>query len=144
VAAVNKNTIVVLNSGGPVVMPWLNSVAGVFANWYPGQEVGNAMAALIFGTADPSGKLPVTFPSSLSQVPAQTTAQWPGTSAGVNYSEGVNIGYRWYQSQNINPAFPFGFGLSYTKFSFSNLSVGAFNASGNATVTATMTNTGSV
>ncbi|WP_307846183.1 glycoside hydrolase family 3 C-terminal domain-containing protein [Actinospica durhamensis] len=144
VAAVNKNTIVVVDSGGPVVMPWLSSVAGVFANWYPGQEVGNAMAALIFGTADPSGKLPVTFPTSLSQVPAQTTAQWPGTSAGVSFSEGVNIGYRWYQSQNITPAFAFGFGLSYTKFSFSNLSVGAFNADGNATVTATVTNTGSV
>ncbi len=143
VAAANPNTIVVLNSGGPVVMPWLNSVAGVFANWYPGQEVGNAMAALIFGTANPSGKLPVTFPSSLSQVPAQTQAQWPGTSTGVSYSEGVKIGYRWYQSQNITPAFPFGFGLSYTTFSFSNLNVGAFNANGTATVTATVTNTGS-
>jgi len=134
----------VVNSGSPVVMPWLNSVAGVFENWYPGQEVGNAMAALIFGTVDPSGKLPVTFPSSLSQVPAQTTAQWPGTATGVNYSEGVDIGYRWYQSANITPAFSFGYGLSYTKFSFSNLSVGAFNANGTATVTATMTNTGSV
>jgi hypothetical protein len=143
VAAANPNTIVVLNSGGPVVMPWLNSVAGVFANWYPGQEVGNAMAALIFGTVNPSGKLPVTFPASLSQVPAQTTAQWPGTSTGVSYSEGVKIGYRWYQSQNITPAFPFGFGLSYTTFSFSNLSVGAFSANGQATVTATVTNTGS-
>jgi beta-glucosidase len=143
VAAANPNTIVVLNSGGPVVMPWLNSVAGVFANWYPGQAVGNAMAALIFGTANPSGKLPLTFPSSLSQVPAQTQAQWPGTSTGVTYSEGVKIGYRWYQAQNITPAFPFGFGLSYTNFSFSNLSVGAFNANGTATVTATVTNTGS-
>ncbi len=88
------------------------------------------MAALIFGTVNPSGKLPVTFPSSLSQVPAQTTAQWPGTSTGVIYSEGVKIGYRWYQSQNITPAFPFGYGLSYTNFSFSNLNVGAFNANG--------------
>jgi len=143
VAAANPNTIVVLNSGGPVVMPWLNSVAGVFANWYPGQGVGSAMAALIFGTANPSGKLPVTFPSSLSQVPAQTTAQWPGTATGPIYSEGVDIGYRWYQAKNITPAFPFGFGLSYTNFSFSNLSVGAFNADGTATVTATVTNTGS-
>ncbi len=144
VAAANPNTIVVINSGGPVVMPWLNSVAGVFANWYGGGETGAAMAALIFGTVDPSGKLPVTFPSSLSQVPAQTTAQWPGTSTGVTYSEGVDIGYRWYQSQNITPLFPFGYGLSYTKFSFSNLNVGAFNANGKATVTATITNTGSV
>jgi beta-glucosidase len=144
VAAANPHTIVVINSGSPVVMPWLGSVAGVFENWYGGQETGNAMAALIFGTVDPSGKLPVTFPASLSQVPAQTTAQWPGTSTGVNFSEGVDIGYRWYQSANITPAFPFGFGLSYTKFSFSNLNVGAFNADGNATVTATITNTGTV
>ena len=143
VAAANPNTIVVINSGSPVVMPWLNSVAGVFENWYGGQETGAAMAALIFGTVNPSGKLPLTFPSSLSQVPAQTTAQWPGTSTGVTYSEGVEIGYRWYQSQNITPAFPFGYGLSYTSFSFSNLGVGAFNANGRATVTATVTNTGS-
>ena len=143
VAAANPNTIVVINSGGPVVMPWLNSVAGVFENWYGGQETGAAMAALIFGTVNPSGKLPLTFPSSLSQVPAQTTAQWPGTSTGVTYSEGVKIGYRWYQSQNITPMFPFGYGLSYTTFSFSNLSIGAFNANGRATVTATVTNTGS-
>ncbi|MBR7835101.1 glycoside hydrolase family 3 C-terminal domain-containing protein [Actinospica durhamensis] len=144
VAAVNPHTIVVINSGGPVVMPWLGNVAGVFENWYGGQETGAATAALIFGTVDPSGKLPVTFPSSLSQVPAQTTAQWPGTATGTTYSEGVDIGYRWYQSQNITPAFPFGYGLSYTDFSFSNLSVGAFNSDGNATVTATVTNTGSV
>jgi beta-glucosidase len=144
VAAANPNTIVVINSGSPVVMPWLSSVAGVFENWYGGGETGAATAALIFGTADPSGKLPVTFPASLSQVPAQTQAQWPGTATGTTYSEGVNIGYRWYQSQNITPAFPFGFGLSYTKFSFSNLNVGAFNANGTATATATITNTGSV
>ena len=144
VAAANPNTIVVINSGGPVVMPWLNDVAGVFENWYGGGETGAATAALIFGKVDPSGKLPVTFPVSLSQVPAQTTAQWPGTATGVVYSEGVDIGYRWYQSQNITPLFPFGYGLSYTKFAFSNLSVGAFNANGQATVTATITNTGSV
>jgi beta-glucosidase len=144
VAAVNPNTIVVINSGSPVVMPWINDVAGVFENWYGGGETGAAAAALIFGTVDPSGKLPVTFPASLSQVPAQTEAQWPGTSTGVDYSEGVDIGYRWYQSQNITPLFPFGYGLSYTNFSFSNLKVGAFNADGDATVTATITNTGSV
>jgi beta-glucosidase len=125
-------------------MPWLGDVAGVFENWYGGGETGAATAALIFGTADPSGKLPVTFPVSLSQVPAQTQAQWPGTATGVVYSEGVDIGYRWYQSAGITPLFPFGFGLSYTKFAFSGLSVGAFNADGNATVTAKITNTGSV
>jgi beta-glucosidase len=115
----------------------------VFENWYGGQETGAAMAALIFGTVDPSGKLPVTFPASLSQVPAQTEAQWPGTSTGIDFSEGVDIGYRWYQSAGITPLFSFGYGLSYTTFSFSNEKVGAFNADGNATVTATITNTGS-
>jgi beta-glucosidase len=144
VAAANPHTIVVINSGGPVVMPWLSDVAGVFENWYGGDETGAAVAALIFGKVDPSGKLPVTFPVSLSQVPAQTQAQWPGTSTGVDYSEGVDIGYRWYQSQNITPLFPFGYGLSYTSFSFSGLSVGAFNSDGVATVTAKITNTGSV
>jgi beta-glucosidase len=144
VAAANPNTIVIINSGSPVVMPWLNSVAGVFENWYGGGETGAATAALIFGQANPSGKLPVTFPASLSQVPAQTTAQWPGTPTGPIYSEGVDIGYRWYQSQNITPAFPFGFGLSYTKFSFSNLTVGAFDPNGTTTVTAKITNTGTV
>jgi beta-glucosidase len=142
VAAANPNTIVVINSGSPVVMPWLSSVAGVFENWYGGGETGAAIAALIFGTANPSGKLPVTFPGSLSQVPAQTTAQWPGLPTGPVYSEGVDIGYRWYQSQNIAPAFPFGFGLSYTTFGFSNLTVSPFNSNGRATVTATVTNTG--
>jgi beta-glucosidase-like glycosyl hydrolase len=144
VAAANPNTIVVINSGGPVVMPWLGDVAGVFENWYGGGETGAATAALIFGNANPSGKLPVTFPAGLSQVPAQTQAQWPGTSTGVTYSEGVDIGYRWYQSQNITPAFAFGYGLSYTDFSYSNLKVGAFDADGSATVTATITNTGKV
>jgi beta-glucosidase len=144
VAAVNRNTIVVINSGSPVIMPWLKDVAGVFENWYGGGETGAAEAALIFGKVDPSGKLPVTFPASLSQVPAHTTAQWPGTKSGVNYSEGVDIGYRWYHSRKITPAFAFGFGLTYTRFAFSGLSVGAFNSDGNATVTARITNTGRV
>jgi beta-glucosidase len=144
VAAANPHTIVVLNTGSAVAMPWLSSVAGVFENWYPGQQAGNAIAALLFGTADPSGKLPVTFPASLADVPASTAAEWPGTNNEVLYNEGVDVGYRWYQSQNITPLFPFGFGLSYTGFSYSNLQIGALNANGTAKVTATVTNTGSV
>src|SRR6185437_15477961 len=88
------------------------------------------------------GHLPVTFPTSLSQVPASTAAQWTGTNGTVQYSEGVDVGYRWYDSQNLTPLFPFGYGLSYTNFSFSNLQVGALN-NNQATVTATVTNTGS-
>ncbi|HVV24075.1 MAG TPA: glycoside hydrolase family 3 C-terminal domain-containing protein, partial [Pseudonocardiaceae bacterium] len=143
VAAANPNTIVVLNTGSAVTMPWLSSVAGVLESWYPGQEDGNAIAALLFGDVNPSGKLPVTFPTSLSQVPASTSAQWPGTNGTVRYSEGVDVGYRWYQAKSLTPLFPFGFGLSYTTFGFSNLSVSGLNAHGTATVTATVTNTGS-
>ena len=142
VAAANPNTIVVLNSGSAVTMPWLSSVKGVLEAWYPGQEDGKAIAALLFGDVNPSGHLPVTFPTSLSQVPASSAAQWTGTNGTVQYSEGVDVGYRWYDSQGLTPLFPFGYGLSYTTFSFSNLQVGSLVAGGAATVSATVTNTG--
>ncbi|MFE2428412.1 glycoside hydrolase family 3 C-terminal domain-containing protein [Streptomyces sp. NPDC059373] len=142
VAAANPKTVVVLNTGSAVTMPWLGQVQGVLENWYAGQEVGNAVAALLFGDVNPSGKLPVTFPASLADVPAHTTAQWPGDGSTVQYSEGLKVGYRWYDAQNITPLYPFGYGLSYTTFSFSGLQVGALDASGNATVSATVTNTG--
>ncbi len=142
VAAANPNTIVVLNTGSAVTMPWLSSVKGVLEAWYPGQEDGMAIAALLFGDANPSGHLPVTFPTSLSQVPASTAAQWTGTNGTVQYSEGVDVGYRWYDSQGLIPLFPFGYGLSYTTFSFSNLAVGSLVAGGAATVSAQVTNTG--
>ena len=143
VAAANPNTVVVLNTGSAVTMPWLSSVKGVLEAWYPGQEDGTSIASVLFGSYDPSGHLTVTFPTSLSQVPASTTAQWPGTGGTVQYSEGIDVGYRWYDSQSLTPLFPFGYGLSYTTFSFSNLHVGALTAGGAATVTATVTNTGS-
>ena len=143
VAAANPRTIVVLNTGSAVAMPWLSSVAGVLEAWYPGQEDGTAIASILFGNSDPSGHLPVTFPASLAQVPASTTAQWPGTGGTVHYSEGVDVGYRWYQANHLTPLFPFGYGLSYTGFSFSNLKIGPLTAGGAATVSATVTNTGS-
>ena len=142
VAAANPDTVVVLNTGSAVTMPWLSSVKGVVEAWYPGQEDGTAIANVLFGDYDPSGHLTVTFPTSLSQVPASTTAQWPGTGGTVQYSEGIDVGYRWYDSQDLTPLFPFGYGLSYTTFSFSNLQVGSLTAGGSATVTATVTNTG--
>jgi beta-glucosidase len=144
VAAANPRTIVVLNAGSAVTMPWLSSVAGVVDAWYPGQEDGPALANILFGSFDPSGHLPVTFPTGLSQVPASTSQQWPGSGGQVNYSEGIDIGYRWYQSQGLTPLFPFGYGLSYTTFAFSNLSVTGFNTAGQASVSATVTNTGNV
>ncbi|WP_426506133.1 discoidin domain-containing protein [Dactylosporangium sp. McL0621] len=141
VAAANPRTIVVLHTNSATTMPWLDQVAGVFEGFYAGQQVGTATAALLFGDANPSAKLPVSFPKSLADVPAHTAAQWPGANNQVQYSEGLKVGYRWYDSQNIAPLFPFGYGLSYTSFGFSNLQVGAL-ANGKATVTATVTNTG--
>jgi beta-glucosidase len=141
VVAANPKTIVVLNDNDAILMPWLNSVPAVFEGFYDGQGWGTAIAALLFGDVNPSGKLPVTMPTSLSQVPASTAAQWPGANNTVQYSEGLKVGYRWYDSQNLTPLFPFGFGMSYTSFSFSNLQVGALT-NGNSTVTATVTNTG--
>ncbi|HTI25731.1 MAG TPA: glycoside hydrolase family 3 C-terminal domain-containing protein [Kutzneria sp.] len=143
VAAANSNTVVVLNTGSAVTMPWVDGVAGVLEAWYPGQEDGNAIASVLFGDTNPSGKLPVSFPKSLNDVPAHTQAQWPGSNGTVQYSEGVKVGYRWYQAQNIAPLYPFGFGLSYTSFGFSNLQITPLDAHGKATVTATVTNTGS-
>jgi beta-glucosidase len=143
VAAANPNTIVVLNAGSAVTMPWLSSVAAVIDAWYPGQEDGTALADILFGSVDPSGHLPVTFPTSLSQVPASTAQEFPGVNGQVQYNEGIDVGYRWYQSTGQTPLFPFGYGLSYTTFSFSNLSVTGFNSAGVASVTATVTNTGS-
>ncbi|HET9058518.1 MAG TPA: glycoside hydrolase family 3 C-terminal domain-containing protein, partial [Acidimicrobiales bacterium] len=144
VSAANPNTIVVLNTGSAVTMPWLSSVPSVLEAWYPGEVDGTAAAAVLFGSANPSGHLPVTFPTSLSQVPASTPQEWTGQNGQVDYNEGIDVGYRWYQAQGETPLFPFGYGLSYTTFRYSNLSVTGFNSSGVATVTATVTNTGTV
>ncbi|HEY0535730.1 MAG TPA: discoidin domain-containing protein [Actinoplanes sp.] len=141
VAAANPRTVVVLNDNSAILMPWLNQVAGVFEGFYDGQGWGRAIAALLYGDADPSGKLPVTFPQSLADVPASTAAQWPGVNGQVQYSEGLDIGYRWYDAKNKTPLFPFGYGLSYTNFTFGNLHIGAIT-NGTATVTATVTNSG--
>jgi beta-glucosidase len=121
-------------------MPWLGQVGAVLDDWYPGQVSGTSLARVLFGKADPSGHLPVTFPTGLSQVPASTPAQFPGVGGKVQYSEGLDVGYRWYDSQNLTPLFPFGFGLSYTTFDYSGLRVTP-NAGG-AEATFTITNTG--
>jgi beta-glucosidase len=123
VAAANRRTIVVLNTGSAVTMPWADSVAAILEAWYPGQEDGNAVASVLFGDVNPSGKLPVTFPKSLSDVPAAGAPAWPGVDGRVEYAEGLLVGYRWYQARGIAPLFPFGFGLSYTTFRFENIRV---------------------
>ncbi len=144
VAAANPHTVVVIDAGAPVAMPWLPAVTGVLDAWYPGQTNGTSLASVLFGQTDPGGHLPVTFPASLSQVPASTTAQFPGNGTTVQYSEGIDVGYRWYGAKDITPMFPFGFGLSYTQFAFSHLSVSpAFNdGTKEVRVSATVTNVG--
>jgi beta-glucosidase len=138
VSAANPNTVVVLNTGGPVTMPWLSKVRGVFAAWYPGQEYGHAIASLLFGDTNPSAKLPITFPTGLDQVPARGFARFPGGQ----YTERLAVGYRWYDQQQLNPLFPFGFGLSYTDFSVGGLVVGPVGPGGTVNVTVSVTNTG--
>jgi beta-glucosidase len=144
VAAANPHTVVVVDAGAPVAMPWLSAVAGVVDAWYPGQTNGTSLASVLFGQTDPGGHLPVTFPASLSQVPASTTAQFPGNGTTVQYSEGIDVGYRWYDAKDITPMFPFGFGLSYTQFAFSHLSVSPAFKDGTkeVRVSATVTNVG--
>jgi beta-glucosidase len=144
VAAANPNTVVVVDAGAPVAMPWLNQVSSVVDAWYPGQTSGTSLAQILFGKVDPSGHLPVTFPASLTQVPASSTAQFPGISGQVLYSEGLDVGYRWYDAKNLTPMFPFGYGLSYTKFTFSRLQIQPTdrNGVGDVNVSATITNVG--
>jgi len=142
VAAANPNTIVVMYESSATLMPWASQVAGIVMAWYPGQENGDALAQVLFGDVNPSAKLPVTIAASSNQVPTSTTAQWPGINLHAAYSEGLEIGYRWYDTNNVAPLFPFGFGLSYTTFGYSNLTVGAVSPSGQVQIGFDLTNTG--
>jgi beta-glucosidase len=121
-------------------MPWLSSVSAVLEAWYPGEQDGTATAALLFGKTGPVGHLPVTFPAADLQTPAHTQATWPGLNGTVSYSEGLAVGYRYYVTQHERPLFPFGFGLSYTRFALSHLKVSTTNGGYAARVT--VTNTG--
>ncbi len=123
VAAANPRTVVVLNTGGAVLMPWLGQVKSVIEAWYPGEEDGTAIASLLYGDVDPSGRLPVTFPASTATTGVATPAQWPGVDLTSTYSEGLDVGYRYDHADGIQPLFPFGFGLDYTRFSLSRLSL---------------------
>jgi beta-glucosidase len=146
VAAANPRTVVVLETGGPVVMPWITGVASLLEAWFPGQEGGNAIASILFGESNPSGKLPQTFPASEKDLPtAGSPEQYPGVNdaKGVpraKYSERLLVGYRWYDAKGIKPLFPFGFGLSYTTFRYSALSVR--RRTEGAVASFTLTNTG--
>jgi beta-glucosidase len=142
VAAANPNTVVVLQTGSPVAMPWLERVAGVLQAWYPGQECGNAIADVLFGDVTPSGKLPQTFPRRLEDNPAYIN--YPGENGRVHYGEGLFVGYRYYEKKLVEPLFPFGFGLSYTSFAYANmcLSADALAPDEQLTVSVDVTNTG--
>ena len=142
IAAANPRTIVILKTGGPVLMPWLDKVSGVLEAWYPGEEDGTAVANLLFGKTNPSGKLPMTFPKAESEVPAHTPEQYPGVNGVATYSEKLEVGYRWYDAHDVAPLFPFGFGLSYTTFKIDGLTVSS-PKNGAVTVEANVTNTGS-
>jgi beta-glucosidase len=146
VAAANPRTVVVLQSGGPVEMPWLDQVAAVVSAWYPGQEAGNAIADVLTGAAEPGGRLPQSFPVRWADNPAHSQDReiYPGLNGKVRYEEGLFIGYRHYDRLGIAPMFPFGFGLSYTSFALANLAVDSarFEADGVAIVSVEVSNTG--
>ena len=140
----NPDTVVVLQTGSAVEMPWLNGVQAVLENWYGGEQQGPAIASLLFGDVSPTGKLPMTFPASLADTPTNTAQRYPGVFADgsttrppgsteirqVSYSEGLQVGYKWYQQQGIEPLFPFGHGLSYTTFAYDKVNVTPTSTSG--------------
>lgn len=144
VAKANKNTIVVLNVGSPVEMPWVDKVPAVLQLWYDSQEQGNALADILFGDENPSGKLPTSFPVRLEDNPAYIN--YPGENGKVRYGEGIFVGYRYYDKKKLDPLFPFGHGLSYTTFKYSNLKLSAKSITPDQTLTVKVdvTNTGKV
>ncbi|HEY3633222.1 MAG TPA: glycoside hydrolase family 3 C-terminal domain-containing protein, partial [Jatrophihabitantaceae bacterium] len=143
VAKANPNTVVVLNTGSAITMPWLSSVRSVLDMWYPGQEGAAATAALLFGDAAPGGRLSQTFPASEQATPVGgNPSRYPGVNGQETYSEGIDVGYRWYDAYHVAPLFPFGFGLTYTSFAYNGLSVRA-GAGGGLDVSVSVRNTGS-
>src|SRR4029077_6470763 len=157
VAAANPHTIVVLETGSPVTMPWADQVSGILEAWYAGSRGADAVARVLFGEVNPSAKLPMTFPKSEADLPHPTLVKppkvtvdadrqgWKRIAAGlpafpVTYDEGVKVGYKWYDAENKPVLFPFGYGLSYTTYAYSNLKV---TPGKNPRVTFSVTNSGS-
>jgi beta-glucosidase len=140
VAAANPRTVVVVNAGSPVTMPWLDDVAAVLQVWFPGEEFGEALADMLFGVAEPGGRLPVTMPKRLEDTPA--FAHYPGAHDHMPYRERLFIGHRWYDAQGIEPLFPFGHGLGYTTWSMGDATVAGTTTSG-VRIEVPVTNTGS-
>ncbi len=144
IAKVNKNIVVVLHNGSPVEMPWINDVSGILEVYIGGEAVGSATVNLLYGKANPSGKLPETFPKRLQDTP--TYANYGLTTDNVVYNESIFVGYRYYTTKEIEVLFPFGHGLSYTNFEYKNLKVSkdSFNDTDTVKVTVDVTNTGNV
>jgi beta-glucosidase len=139
----NPNAIVVLYGGAATDMSrWENTSKAIVQAWYPGMEGGHALAQILFGEINPSGKLPMSFPKKLSESPAHALGEYPGKDGVVHYNEGIFVGYRYFDTKHVDPLFPFGYGLSYTTFSFSGLKVDA--AGGSVSVKFEVKNTGSV
>lgn len=140
VAEANPRTVVVINAGSPVTMPWLDDVAAVMQVWFPGEEMGNALADVLLGEAEPGGRLPMTVPARLADTPAFLSH--PGEGGVARYDERQFIGYRWYDAREIEPRFPFGFGLGYTSFELGAASISGSIDAG-IEVSVPVTNTGS-
>lgn len=144
VAGANANTVLVLETGNPVLMPWLPKVGTVVEAWYSGTNGGEAIARVLFGEVDASGRLPITFPASVDQLPHPQIVNFGEERPafyGLDYTEGAATGYKWYDKQNLKPLFPFGFGLSYSTYAYDALS--AKEEGGKVTVSFTVKNTGS-
>ncbi len=155
-AAANPKLVVVNISGNPVAMPWADRVPAILQDWYLGSEAGHSLADVLTGAVNPSGKLPFTFPKALEDGPIKTELQYPGVPTGTasgfmrlvreEYTEGIYVGYRWYDAQDITPLWSFGHGLSYTSFAYGEpkLSASAMRRGGRLTVSVPVTNTGDV
>lgn len=144
VLAANPRTVIVLQTGGPVEMPWVDQAPAILQAWYPGQECGHAIADMLFGDAKPGGRLPQTFPRHWQDNPTggQPPEVYPGHDGHVRYDEGVQIGYRHYDAAGLAPLFAFGHGLGYTSFDLSGADLRADAATGAVTATVTLSNTG--
>ena len=139
----NPKTIVVLLGGGAIDMnKWISNTPAIIQSWYPGMEGGNALAKILFGQVNPSGKLPVTFPKKLEDHPAHALGEYPGDSISVTYYDDIYVGYRYFDTYNVEPEFAFGHGLSYTTFDYANLEV--TQSGKGATATFTIKNSGKV
>lgn len=134
-AKVNKNIAVIIISGNAIAMPWIKEVPAIIEGWFSGTEAGNAIASVLLGDVNPSGKLPMTFAVRLEDYPAHSIGEYPGDSINVKYNEGIFVGYRWMDKQKIKTLFPFGHGLSYTKFQYGKVSMSAPQMTNGETIT---------